>query len=154
MIVSMIREAVGAVVIYEDEILLVRKINTMSTGTKPIPIEGEWDFPKGGIKEEDQSMADAVLRELWEETGVTSFEIIKEFNQKIIFSFPEATYSKTGFSSQETTMFLIKYIGNSKEFVPQDEEIDCVRFFKKEKIMETLSHAATKRFFEEIIYQI
>ena len=147
----MIREAVGAVVVYEDEILLVHKINIMSVGTEAIPIAGQWDFPKGGIKEGDQSIADAILRELREETGVTSFEIIKKFDQKIIFSFPEASYNKTGFSVQETTMFLVKYIGDKQELVPQDEEIDCVKFFKKENIIARLSHEATKSFFEKII---
>ena len=150
----MIRKAVGAVVVYEDRILLVRKINIMSAGLKPIPIVGQWDFPKGGVKEEDQNSITAILRELKEETGSTSFEIIKEFEQKIRFTFPEATFAKTGVSAQETTMFLVRYTGSNQKFIPQDKEIDCVIFFKKEEVMENISHEATKRFFEGIIEQL
>lgn len=53
--------AVLAVVVREDEVLLVRRANP--------PDAGLWGFPGGKI-EAGESLAEAALRELFEETGV------------------------------------------------------------------------------------
>jgi len=52
---------VGAVVIVDDKILLVRRASP--------PGRGKWSIP-GGVPEVGEKLRDAVLRELYEETGV------------------------------------------------------------------------------------
>jgi 8-oxo-dGTP diphosphatase len=53
--------AVGGVVIHEGRVLLIRR-------GQP-PMEGRWSIP-GGIVELGETIADAVMRELKEETGI------------------------------------------------------------------------------------
>src|SRR4051812_19984136 len=53
---------VGGVVISDDRVLLARR------GTEPLM--GEWSIP-GGLLELGETMAEAVVRELREETGLT-----------------------------------------------------------------------------------
>lgn len=146
----MIREAVGAIVKSNDKFLLIHKVKIMDARVVAIEIEGEWDFPKGGIKRDDLDLKKAILRELREETGSDQYLIIKEFREKITFTFPPAIRDKLGYQSQETTMFLVEYVGDKSDLKPQDEEIDEIRFLSKEEAMNRLHHQEMKEFFLKI----
>jgi 8-oxo-dGTP diphosphatase len=52
---------VGAIVVQEDRILLVRRANP--------PLQGEWSIP-GGLVEIGETIKEAVIREVREETGL------------------------------------------------------------------------------------
>ncbi|WP_223701825.1 NUDIX domain-containing protein [Sutcliffiella deserti] len=142
----MIRKAVGAVVTQGQNILLVHKVKIRSL--EDGPAISEWDFPKGGVEEEDKSLEVAILRELLEETGSVQFSIIKQFSEKISFSFPRGFTEKTGFEKQETTMFMVEYTGDRKELAPQDDEISEIRFVVKKQVAEMLAHQNTRDFYE------
>lgn len=47
---------------------------------------GHWDFPKGGI-EEGETEVEAVVREVYEETGIREIELIDGFRQTIQYSY-------------------------------------------------------------------
>ena len=52
---------VGAVIIDDDRVLLVRRVNP--------PLQGEWSIP-GGLVETGETTRDAIVREVLEETGL------------------------------------------------------------------------------------
>ncbi len=147
-----IRQAVGAIVYKEDHYLLVHKtkINTR-TGTKKI--DGEWDFVKGGIEDSDESPRHAILRELQEETGSIDFSIIKQFDEKIHFEFPEKMKKKIGYERQETTMFLVEFTGSNCEFAPLDKEIAELQFIPEKEVGDKLTHEDTRSFFMKNLSQ-
>ncbi|WP_330949449.1 NUDIX hydrolase [Virgibacillus sp. MG-45] len=60
----MIRNAVGAIIFQGTDFLLVHKVKISSLSSGNEDIKGEWDFPKGGVEREDNSLEDAILREL------------------------------------------------------------------------------------------
>jgi putative (di)nucleoside polyphosphate hydrolase len=146
----MIRKAVGAIVIQANEVLLVHKVKMMEGQSGPEQISGEWDFPKGGVKSTDSNV-EAILRELKEETGSNAYNIIKEYNEKICFSFSTFIQQKIGYKDQETTMFLVEYTGDRGDLQPQDEEISQVLFFPKSNVLDRLYHEDSKRFYKEFV---
>lgn len=92
----MIRIAVGAIVQYNTKFMLVHKVKGAQGRVK-----GMWDFPKGGIEPDDTCFENALLRELKEETGSTKYEIIKQYDEKILFSFDKSTQEKIVYERQK-----------------------------------------------------
>ena len=83
-----IRKAVGAIITREDKYLLIHKVKLMDQNTETEYVM--WDFPKGGIKEEED-LEKALLRELKEETGSSSNKVIRKVDEKIAFEFPKGS---------------------------------------------------------------
>ena len=140
----MIRRAVGAIIFQQDEVLLVQKVKRSESTSKVESFHPEWDFPKGGVKD-DEPLHKAVLRELYEETGSTAYEILAELNDKICFSFDSHFTTLTGYTEQVTTMFIVKYIGDRSDLKPLDKEIRAIQFVKKEHVLDLLIHEETKK---------
>ncbi|MGE6259711.1 NUDIX hydrolase [Heyndrickxia sporothermodurans] len=86
------RRAIGVIILQDDECLLVKKVKVADLQTK----FGIWDFPKGGV-EPNESLEQALFRELKEETGSNKYQIIKLFDEKITFPFDEKQKNKIGF---------------------------------------------------------
>ena len=144
-----IRKAVGAIITYNNEYLLVHKVKIMNSLQGTVNIPGIWDFPKGGMKASETAM-EAILRELREETGSQHYRIIKQCDEKIEVDFDEATRQLTGYEQQEITMFTGEFLGVLTDLQPQDEEIDDICFLPCEKVIEYLSHDESRKFFQKL----
>ncbi|MHA1678905.1 MAG: NUDIX domain-containing protein [Promethearchaeota archaeon] len=142
-----IRKAVGAIVIKKDKFLLIHKVKMMNSLKGPEKIKPRWDFPKGGVKNKDINLENAILRELKEETGSDEYRIIKKFDEKIIFEFPDKIKQKLGFEKQEITMFLIKFYGDENKLKSQDDEIDNIKLFSKIEVEKQITFEDSKSFF-------
>ena len=146
-----IRKAVGAIVKQKDLFLLIHKVKMMNSLNGPEKIKPRWDFPKGGVKQSDLNLEQAILRELKEETGSDNYKIVKQFNEKIVFDFPDKIKDKLGFHSQEVTMFLVEFLGDKKLLKSQDDEIDNINFFSKDEVNNMISFQDSKDFFNRNI---
>ncbi len=146
----MIRTAVGAIIYQGKEILLVHKVKISSIKNSNNHMDGEWDFPKGGLEEEDKDLIAALFRELEEETGSTNYKILKQLDEKICFSFPQHVAHKIGFKKQETTMFIVEYTGDRSDLIPNDHEINTVEFLNSDEVYERITHQDTKAFFVKV----
>ncbi len=71
-----------------------------------------WQFPQGGVENgEDYKMA--ALRELYEETGIKSVELIAKISEPLRYDFP--SNFKLPFKGQEQYWFLFYFKGDDAE---------------------------------------
>lgn len=139
-----VRKAVGAIAFQGNKFILVHKV--LNTYGKE---SGVWDFPKGGVEEGDLSLEAAVLRELIEETGTDKYVIKQELPEIINFDFTEEIKKKIGYQRQETTMFLVEFIGNPNDLKPCGEEIDEIMLVESESLLKKISHEETASYIQK-----
>jgi putative (di)nucleoside polyphosphate hydrolase len=76
-----------------------------------------WQMPQGGV-DHKEDIESAAKRELKEETGITSIEIIKKSEKEFIYDLPNELLGKIWngkYKGQKQTWFLIKFTGKQSE---------------------------------------
>ena len=76
-----------------------------------------WQMPQGGV-DKDENYFEAALRELKEETSITSVELIKEIDKKFTYILPDHLIGiiwKGKFKGQTQKWFVMRFIGNESE---------------------------------------
>jgi len=80
----------------------------------------EWQMPQGGIDEEENPR-DAVMRELWEETGVTAADYLGETDW-LSYEFPPyhgpSSHRLAKFRGQRQKWFAMRFTGSDAEIHP------------------------------------
>jgi len=75
-----------------------------------------WQMPQGGIDSGEEPL-EAAKRELWEETNVSSMELIAELPTWLKYNLPEGAGGRWGgrYQGQTQKWFLFRFIGPDKE---------------------------------------
>ena len=105
---------------------------------------GHWIWPKGHI-EKGESDEEAAIREISEETGLKTLEIVKKLGkQEYYFTLKGKKIFKT------VTVFLLK--ANAREKLKiQAEEIEDARWFSAEKALETIEYEGSRTHLKKAI---
>lgn len=109
------RPNVGICLINNDGLIWMGKGET--SGPEIITPGREWQMPQGGI-EESEDIIPAAKRELWEETGTKSVEVLATTESWWTYDFPKG-YEPTGhkldpFIGQKQRWVALRYIGNDE----------------------------------------
>jgi 8-oxo-dGTP pyrophosphatase MutT (NUDIX family) len=94
------------------------------------------------------------MRELFEETGTDKYIIKQELPWKISIDFNEDMSKQIGYKRQETTMFLVEFIGKQSDLKPIDKEIDEIMLVESEDLIKTLSHEETAQYVQKYSHMI
>lgn len=101
-----------------------------------------FQFPQGGI-EENETPAEAALRELKEETSITSAEVILTIGEPYIYNFPHMVRKKLlqqgqDYLGQQTHWSLLHFTGTDEE-INLETEVPEFKSYKWINIMEAPS---------------
>ena len=103
------RQGVGVIVLNQNNEVFVGK-------RKDNPID-KWQMPQGG-RDKNESPYNAMRRELFEETSITSIEVLKEIEKWLEYELPPNLLGKIWkgkFRGQKQKWFIVKFIGNDNE---------------------------------------
>jgi putative (di)nucleoside polyphosphate hydrolase len=102
----------------------------------------EWQMPQGGI-EEKENPRDAMMRELWEETGVRSADYLGETDW-LAYDFPPyhgpQSHRLAKFCGQRQKWFALRFTGDDSEVDPltprngQEPEFDRWRWERLDRV--------------------
>ena len=104
-----LRSGVGIVVLNnKNQVLVAKRIDNP---------KNFWQMPQGGV-DGDENYYEAALRELREETSITSVELIQEIDKKLTYILPDHLIGiiwRGKFKGQTQKWFVMRFIGNYSE---------------------------------------
>jgi len=112
-------------------------------------IKNAWQFPQGGI-DEGETPEEALLRELQEEIGCNSIEILGEYPEWISYDFPATARGKQyPFDGQTQKYFLVRL----KECATIDLEAYDIPEFKEYEFVDYESLFSRVTYFKRKVYR-
>ena len=98
-------------------IILLNNKNQVFVGKRRDNPGDKWQMPQGGV-EIGEDFCTAMKRELQEETGIKSIEVIKEIEKMFEYELPKKLIGviwKGKFKGQKQKWFIAQFIGNENE---------------------------------------
>ena len=144
-----LRIGVGAIVLNEYNRVLVGK-------RKDNPIN-KWQMPQGGVNK-DEDLYSAMRRELYEETSITSFRLIREIDKWLTYELPENLKGKIWkgkFRGQKQKWYILRFTGNDKEInvKTKDPEFIDWKWIKIDELPQSIVDFK-KKIYEDLVEEI
>ena len=144
-----LRIGVGAIVLNKYNRVLVGK-------RKDNPID-KWQMPQGGVNKEED-LYSAMRRELYEETSITSFRLIREIDKWLTYELPENLKGKIWkgkFRGQKQKWYILRFTGDDKEInvKTKDPEFIDWKWIKIDELPQSIVDFK-KKVYEDLVEEI
>jgi 8-oxo-dGTP pyrophosphatase MutT (NUDIX family) len=109
-----------------------------------------WSLPKGHL-EEGEDVMEALKREIYEETGITDYTVVKPLG-----SYTRPSMGKNNEDSEEEmkTVHMFQLETDQQEIQPVDPNNPEARWVDKDEVVNYLTHPIDKDFFSHIIEEL
>ena len=98
-------------------IVLLNNKNKIFVGKRIDNPNNYWQMPQGGVDEGEDNL-NAALRELKEETSITSVQLIREIEGYLTYDLPDNLLGiiwKGKYKGQRQKWFMMRYLGNGED---------------------------------------
>tara|TARA_B100001063_G_C16721234_1_gene533686 strand:+ start:337 stop:807 length:471 start_codon:yes stop_codon:yes gene_type:complete len=98
-------------------IIVLNSVNKVFVAKRKDNPINKWQMPQGGV-DDNESLQNAMRRELIEETSIKTIKIIKEIDHWFEYQLPKKLIGiiwKGKYKGQKQKWFVVKFIGNDKE---------------------------------------
>ena len=144
-----LRIGVGAIVLNEHNKVLVGK-------RKDNPID-KWQMPQGGV-DKNEDLYSAMRRELYEETSITSFKLIREIKRWLTYELPanlKGKIWKGKFRGQKQKWYILRFTGDDKEINVKTKNPEFIdwKWIKIEELPQSIVDFK-KKVYEDLVEEI
>ena len=144
-----LRIGVGAIVLNEHNKVLVGK-------RKDNPID-KWQMPQGGV-DKNEDLYSAMRRELYEETSITSFKLIREIERWLTYELPanlKGKIWKGKFRGQKQKWYILRFTGDDKEINVKTKNPEFIdwKWIKIEELPQSIVDFK-KKVYEDLVEDI
>jgi len=122
------RNVAACIINSRHEILIVRRA---------MEEQEHWQLPQGGV-DRYENEEDAVLREISEETGITSAAIVGKSATTHRYDWPVWHRLNGGYRGQQQSLFFLAYNGDGSDISVDEHEICEYRWVPPEKLVESV----------------
>ncbi len=106
-----------------------------------------WSLPKGHIEGDEDPLA-AARREIYEETGLRSFELIRELGSYERYKLGADGHED---ASELKTIYMFLFETGETDLAPVDEDNPEARWVEKEEVASMLTHEKDREFFRSFL---
>ena len=144
-----LRIGVGAIVLNEHNKVLVGK-------RKDNPLD-KWQMPQGGV-DKNEDLYSAMRRELYEETSITSFKLIREIKRWLTYELPanlKGKIWKGKFRGQKQKWYILRFTGDDKEINVKTKNPEFIdwKWIKIEELPQSIVDFK-KKVYEDLVEEI